>query len=67
MVAKRSINNEDMSVRYIGVNRSEHVVMSNVKHRENRCGRKHKGSCREWKSEQGNTIPKMQRNCEVDG
>lgn len=56
-----------MSARYIGVIRSEHVVMSNVKHRENRCGRKHKGSCKEWKSEQGKTIPKMQLKSEIDG
>lgn len=41
--------------------------MSNVKHRENRCGRKHKGSCIEWKSEQGKTIPKMQLKSVIDG
>jgi len=56
-----------MSARYSGVIRSEHVVMSNVKHRVNRCGRKHKGSCIEWKSEQGKSIPKMQLKSVIDG
>lgn len=55
-----------MSARYTGVIISEHVVMSNVKYLENRYGRKHKGSSKEWKSELGKTISKVQLKSETD-
>jgi len=53
-------------VRYAGDIRSEHVVMSNVKARVNRVGRKHKGSCIEWKTSRGKTISNMKLKSVVD-
>lgn len=41
--------------------------MSNVKCCVNQHGRKHKGSCRVWKSEQGKTVPKVKLKSVIDG